>query len=93
MRIQRAKQRAAMSDSGQNQGSCGANIVAAIGGDDLGAKFSQRAFDRSDISRPVINHRNLHKSSLVLGSTLFKRLSRDTAKRSARANALKTAST
>lgn len=49
--------------------------------------------DRRNIAGTIVDQNDVHSNSFVLGSTFRNRLSRDTAKRSARANALNTAST
>ena len=59
----------------------------------FGAESLQRALDGGDVARAVVDQGDFHSSPFVLGSTLRKRLSRETAKRSARANALNRAST
>jgi hypothetical protein len=52
----------------------------------------QGALDGRNITRAVVEDGDLHRSPFVLGKTWRKRLSRETAKRSARAKALKIAS-
>jgi hypothetical protein len=58
-----------------------------------GAETLQSPLDTRDITRAIVNERDVHKRPLVLGRTLRRRLSRETAKRRARANALNMAST
>src|SRR5262249_36455377 len=52
----------------------------------------QCAFNGRHVARTVVNEGDVHNSSLVLGKTFLSRLSRLTAKRSARAKALNIAS-
>ena len=62
----------------------------------FGAEFLQRALDAGDVSRAVVDECDCarrHSNPFVLGSTPRSRLSRETAKRNARANALNSAST
>ena len=57
----------------------------------LGAERGERLADRGEISGAVVDERD-HNSPFVLGSIRANRLSCEQATRSARANALKTAS-
>ena len=57
----------------------------------LGARRGEALADRRQVAGAVVDERN-HNSSLVLGSTRASRLSFEHAKRSARANALNSAS-
>ena len=93
MRIQSGDQGAAMADTGQDQALGFGDRFRPVGGEYLRGQAAQGAFDRGDIAGTVIEQGDAHRSSLVLGKTLRRRLSRETAKRSARANALNSAST
>ena len=55
------------------------------------AETLERALDRGGVAGTVVDERDFHKRPLVLGKTLRRRLSRETAKRRARAKALKSA--
>ena len=70
-------------------------IVLIVGATTIFSEL-QSALDRWHVASTVIGERDVaagtHKSSLVLGRTFFKRRSRLTANRSARANALNRAS-
>ena len=93
MRIQSGDQGATMADTGQDQALGFGDRFRPVGGEYLRAQAAQGAFDRGDIAGAVIEQGDVHRSSLVLGKTLRRRLSRETAKRSARAKALNSAST
>ena len=82
-----------MANAWKNKALSGGNVLGVIGAHNRSAQAAQRAPHGGDVARAVIDQRNIHRSSFVLGSTLRNRLSRETAKRSARANALKSAST
>ena len=69
------------------------DLFGADGALGFRAKFLQGALDRGQIAGAVIDDGDFHSSPLVDGSTLRRRLSRETAKRSALANALKIDST
>ena len=58
----------------------------------VGAEGAKRLAHRRQVARAVVDERD-HNRPLVLGSTFARRLSFEQATRSARANALKTAST
>lgn len=60
---------------------------------DSSSELAEGPFYGRHVAGAVVDQRDVHNSSFVLGSTLRSRLSRDTAKRSARAKALKRAST
>lgn len=91
--IERMQQSGAVADAGKNQASSGGKVLGLIGDVDIRAEAAQGASDRSDVAGAIIDQSGDHSSSLVLGSTLRKRLSLETAKRRARAKALNTAST
>ncbi len=93
VRIKSGNERGAMANAGKNKTLRACDSLGLIGSENLRTQTAQSALDRSDITGAVIEQRYLHKSSLVLGKTLRNRLSRETAKRSARAKALKRAST
>src|SRR5271169_174523 len=57
------------------------------------AETLQGPLDARDVASAIVDERHVHRSPFVLGRTLRRRLSRETAKRSARANALNIAST
>src|SRR5579872_6245799 len=84
-----------MSDAGQNQCACFIDLIRCICAGRFGAQPLQCAFDARHIACAVVDEcdRCLHRRPFVLGRTLRRRLSRETAKLSARANALKSAST
>src|SRR5262249_29907944 len=82
-----------MTDSWQHDGARSRKLLCAACPHGVRAKFLQRALDGWNVSRAIVNDRHVHSNSFVLGRTFFNRLSRATANRSARANALKIAST
>ena len=93
VRVQSGDESAAVAHAGQDQALGFGDRFRPIGGEHLRAQATQGAFDRGDIASAVIEQGDVHRSSLVLGKTLRRRLSRETAKRSARAKALNSAST
>ena len=91
--VERANQRAEVSHARQDQHFGVADGSRSVGAARFGAEFLQRALHRREVAGAVIDERDFHSSPFVLGRTCFSRLSRDTANRSARANALNMAST
>src|SRR5208283_3541094 len=93
MRVQSGDQSATVAHAREDEAFGFGNRLRPVGGDDVRAQAAQGAFHRGDIAGAVIEQGDVHGSSLVLGKTLRRRVSRETAKRSARANALNSAST
>src|SRR5262249_38103452 len=91
--LQRANQGAEVSNAGQQQHAGVANTFRRKAWNRCDTEPLQSSCDRCDIARSVVDEGNLHSNPLVLGKTRRSRLSRETAKRSARAKALNTAST
>ena len=69
-----------------------AHVGGRSGVDELGAERRQRLAHRRQVAGAVVDERD-HSSPFVLGSIFASRASRAQATRSARANALNTAST
>ena len=82
-----------VSYAGKNDGFGAGDLFGADGALGFGAEFLQGAFDRRQIAGAVIDDSDFHSRPLVDGRTLRRRLSRETAKRSALAKALKIDST
>jgi len=93
MHIQSGDESTTVANAGQDEALGFGDRFRPIGGEYLRTQAAQRPFDRGDIACSVIEQGDVHSNSLVLGSTLRRRLSRETAKRSARAKALNSAST
>jgi len=93
VRVQSGDKSATVAHAGQDQALGFGDRFRPVGGEYVRAQAAQRAFDRGDIAGAVIEQGDVHRSSLVLGKTLRRRMSRETAKRSARAKALNRAST
>src|SRR6266851_4464929 len=91
--VQGANQRGVMTDAGEEQGFRFGNTFWRSRAVRFSAEPLESAFDGGHIAGAIVEDGNFHSSPLVLGKTLRRRLSRETAKRSARANALKMAST
>ena len=90
-RVERAR-RAEVADAGHDDRRRPLEIVRRRGHVQLGADRGERLAHRRQIARLVIDQRD-HSSPLVLGSMRASCLSFEQATRSARANALNTAST
>src|SRR5207302_2917150 len=83
--------RAEMTDARHDDRVGGGEIVGPLRREQLRAERGKRFAHRREITRLVVDQRN-HRRPLVLGSIFASRLSFATATRSARANALNTAS-
>jgi len=91
--VESADQRGEVTNARKDEGFGVGDFGGGVGALGLSAEAMERAFDGSDVACAIVNKRNFHKRPFVLGRTLRKRLSCETANRSARAKALKIAST
>src|SRR5260370_2921842 len=82
-----------MPNAGEEQRLRFGNTLGRIGTVRLRAEALERALDGRHIARAIVENGHFHRSPFVLGKTWRRRLSRETAKRRARAKALKMAST
>src|SRR5580692_3520191 len=86
--IEGANQCTVVADAGKNDGFGAGERLRRIGTLRSHAKTLQGPLHACDVTCAVIEQGDLHRRPFVLGRTLRRRLSRETAKRSARANAL-----
>jgi hypothetical protein len=91
--VEGANQRRVMTDAGKEQGVRVGNAFRRTGSQRFRSEALERALDGGNIAGAVIENSHFHNSPLVLGKIFRKRLSRVTAERKARANALNMAST
>ncbi len=80
-----------VADAGHDDAAGVGEDCGCLGHDEVRAEERQRLLDGRQVAGAVVDQRN-HSSPLVLGSILARRSSREQATRSARANALNTAS-
>ena len=81
-----------MADAGHDQAGGARAVAGRLGHRELGAERGQRLLDRRQVAGAVVDQRD-HSRPFVLGSIFASRASFAQATRSARANALNTAST
>src|SRR6201999_2282605 len=88
--VERPNECGKVTNSGKNKRARLIDLLWRIRARGFRAKFLQRAFDAGHVARTVVDQCDgrLHSKPFVLGSTLRSRLSRETANRRARANAL-----
>ncbi len=91
--VERVHQRAEMPHAGENKCVAGSNRLGSRGPAGFHAETRECPLDRRKIPCSVFHQRDVHSSPFVLGNTRFNCGSRVAANRSARANALKMAST
>ncbi len=91
--VERIQKGGPMAHARENQAGRRGDFFWPIGGADLRSEVVQSARDGGNVACAIIDERGDHSSSLVLGRTSRRRLSRETANRSARANALNNDST
>src|SRR5438270_6324123 len=90
--VEGAHERSVMSNAGEKQSLGLGDAFRSLGTDGLRAEALQGALDGSGVAGTVVDESDFHRRPFVLGKTLRRRLSRDTAKRRARAKALNSAS-
>src|SRR4029077_12767843 len=91
--VEGTNQRRVMTDAGKKQRVRVGNVFRGAGSQRFCSEPLERALDGGNIASAVVQYGHYHRSPLVLGKIFRKRLSRVTAKRRARANALNIAST
>ena len=91
--VEGANQGGVMTNSRKQQGFRLGNAFGRRRAVRFSTEALEGALDGGHIAGAVVEDGNFHSSPLVLGKTWRRRLSRETAKRRARANALKIAST
>jgi hypothetical protein len=93
MFIEGVNQRCIVSDAREKESFRARDAIGSSSPTRVGSEAMQGALDGRDIPGTVVDERNFHRSPLVLGKMLRSRRSREAANRSARAKALKSAST
>ena len=91
--VEGADQCGIVADSGQDDCVSRREGFRRVGALRVCAEAAEGPFNRGDVAGPVVKQEKIHRRPFVLGRTRARRLSRETANRSARANALNIAST
>ena len=90
--VERPHQGGIVTNAGKEQSVRLVDALRSLRADRLRSEALEGALDGGGIAGAVVDERDSHRRPLVLGRTLRRRLSRETAKRRARAKALNSAS-
>lgn len=91
--VEGADESGIVADSREDDGVGGGEGFRCIGALWVCAEAAKGALDGGDVASAVVKEEKIHKRPFVLGRTRARRLSRETAKRNARAKTLNMAST